>query len=471
MELQRYSDDPLNEDDIKHIALSCLKSFYKYYPRIGNTDVKLNQRATGEIIADGYLSFTQDDGSVFTATFEATSLQKREEVLFRVQNELLFWDSFTVSCFICLLLMIWEHLFVNNYWIPHYGISISILLIFALVGLVTGLAALVLRKRRRYRYIYAIEQFKRYFANDQWVALSERIFPDKADRHYEELRHQCVYNGFGLIIINDKGEAQVKVAPARTDTFQDRRKILQFFSSEELSKRIKSRLDQPKEGWRKYLPMPKSMVKFDPGKWKVSRFKRFYGYQIFISLVCLVMLSAVIFREYEREKTIEIRDPQAYREEMSNLQLYPYPFYGPDTIDILDTPYVRSIPFNPNVQPYPLDNSSFDRAGLIIISREGLFVEYSCERIYDTYTAKFAIDGGRFRSLDRAKQVIRRLNRRGVSASITWMGCFQGDSEYMVFIGEFFQSQAGAEAELSIAQRRVKQLGYAPALSVVELNY
>jgi hypothetical protein len=470
LELQKIPQGPFSEDDIKHIALSCLKSYYKYYPRKGNTEVKLNQRAEGDIIADGYLSFVQEDGSTFTATFEATSLKKRAEVLFRIQKELLFWDSLTVSCFICLLLTIWEHLFVNNYWIPHYGLGVSILVIILLIALIGGLVAFLLRKRRRYRYIYAIEQFKRYFAHDQWIAISDRIFPDKGDKHYEELRQQCVYNGFGLIIVNDKGEAHVKVAPARTDTFKDKRETLQFFSSEELSRRINLRISERK-GWQKYLPLPKSVVKFDASKLKVSRFKRFYGNQIFISLISLVLLSAVLFREYEKEKTIEIRDPQTYREEMMNLRLYPYPFYGPDTIDILDTPYVRSIPFNPGVEPYPLDNSSFDQAGLIILSREGLFIEYACERISDTYTSRFAIDGGRYRSLDRARQVIRRLNRRGVSASILWMGCFNEKNEYMVFIGQFFPNRSGAESELPVVSRRVRQLGYAPALSVVELNY
>jgi hypothetical protein len=205
LELQKIPQGPFSEDDIKHIALSCLKSYYKYYPRKGNTEVKLNQRAEGDIIADGYLSFVQEDGSTFTATFEATSLKKRAEVLFRIQKELLFWDSLTVSCFICLLLTIWEHLFVNNYWIPHYGLGVSILVIILLIALIGGLVAFLLRKRRRYRYIYAIEQFKRYFAHDQWIAISDRIFPDKGDKHYEELRQQCVYNGFGLIIVNDKG--------------------------------------------------------------------------------------------------------------------------------------------------------------------------------------------------------------------------------------------------------------------------
>lgn len=470
MELQKIPQDPLSEDEIKHITLSCLKSYYKYFPRKGNTEAKLNQRAEGDIIADGYLSFIQEDDSVFTATFEATSLNKRKEVLFRVQRELLIWDSLTVACFIGMLLMIWEHLFVNNYWIPHYGWYTSILVIILLILFMGGVIALLLRKRRRYRYIYAIEQFKRYFANDQWVAISERIFPDRSDKYYEELRQQCVYNGFGLILINYKGEAFVKVAPSRTDTFKDSRKMLQFFSTEELTKRVNLRIEQRK-AWQKYLPMPKSLTIFDPERLKLSRFKRFYGNQIFISIVSLVLLFSVLFREYEKEKAIEFVDPQAYRDEMANLSLYPYPFYGPDTIDILDTPYVRSIPFSPDVQPYPLNNSSFDRAGLIIMSREGLFIEYACERIYDVYTSKFAIDGGRYRSLDRARQVIRRLNRRGLSASILWMGCFEQENEYLVFIGQFFRSRIEAESALPVVRRRAGQLGYAPTLSIVELNY
>ncbi len=469
MELQKIPQGPLSEDEVKHIALSCLKAFYKYHPRKGQTEARLNQRAEGDIIADGYLSFEQEDGSIFSATFEATSLLKRDEVLFRVQKELLAWDSLTASSFICLILMIWEHLFVNNYWIPRYGWYASVALVALFIPILAFFLAIFLKSLRRYRYIYAIEQFKQYHTNDQWIVLSGRIFPDKSDKYYEELKQQCVYNGVGLIEINEKREPRIKIDPARNDLFKkEKRKMLQFSSSEELAKRIESK-NESRTGLMKYLPKPQ--ITFEPEKLKLTRFKRFYGYQLMISIICLVLLFTILFREYEKEKTYEVVDAADYREEMANLILYPYPFYGPDTIDILDTPYVRSIPFNKNVIAYDLEESTFAQPGLIVYSAEGLFVEYACERIYDIYKRKYAIDAGRYKSLDRARQVMGRLNRRGVSASILWMGCFNEESEYLLFIGQLYVTEVGAEVDIDVARRRVIQLGYVPELSISEINY
>ena len=51
----------------------------------------------------------------------------------------------------------------------------------------------------RYRYIYAVEQFKKYHADEQWVAIGEDVFENPNDKYLKELKKQCVYNGFGLI--------------------------------------------------------------------------------------------------------------------------------------------------------------------------------------------------------------------------------------------------------------------------------
>ncbi len=467
-ELQKIPQEPLSEDDIKHVALSCLRSFYKYYPRAGSTEVRLNQRAEGDIIADGYLSFTQEDGSSFTATFEATSLAKRKEVLFRLQKELLVLDSIAVASFLGMLAMVWEHLFANNYWVPRYGWYASVLITLAGLFLLAFFFFLILRVRRRYRYIYAIEQFKRYHANHQWIAVAERIFPDKEDKYYQELRHQCVYNGVGLIIVNEKGEPHIKAAPAQVDLFRERRKLLQFISTEEWSKRMRLDRERPK-GLMKYLP--KSPISFDPDKLKLTRFRRFYGYQVFIALVSLVILFAVLFREYEKEKNFTVVDREVHREEMAELRLYPYPFLGPDTIDILDTPYVRSIPFDRKAQPYDLDNSDFLQPGLIILSDEGLFEEYACETIHDLYLTKYALNAGTYSSLDRAKEVTRRLNRRGVTASVLWKGCFDQGNDYLVFLGQLYLDREQALTDLQEVRRKVRQLGYVPEVNVIKIEF
>ena len=61
-----------SENNIKKSALRFLKMYYKYRPRIGTTDVKVDQSTREGIIADGLLTFPQEDDKTFIASVEAT---------------------------------------------------------------------------------------------------------------------------------------------------------------------------------------------------------------------------------------------------------------------------------------------------------------------------------------------------------------------------------------------------------------
>ena len=56
----------------------------------------------------------------------------------------------------------------------------------------------------RYRSIFAIEQFKQYYADEQWVAIGKDTFSEEEDHFFQELKKQCVYNGFGLLSMDDE---------------------------------------------------------------------------------------------------------------------------------------------------------------------------------------------------------------------------------------------------------------------------
>mgnify|MGYP007059414263 FL=1 len=185
----------LTENNIKRAALSFLKSYYRYRPRAGDTQSSIDMRGEGGIIADGFLSFQKEDGQNFLATFEATSYNTKNEVIYKVERDLLFLDSFTFA-------LLGTAAFFTYAYIKDI-LTVKEIGLWATVGINLGLAvALFLFYRiifspwNRYRYIYAVEQFKKYHADEQWIALGEDVFANPEDPFLEELRKQCIQNGF-----------------------------------------------------------------------------------------------------------------------------------------------------------------------------------------------------------------------------------------------------------------------------------
>jgi len=87
-----------------------------------------------------------------------------------------------------------------------------------------------LNKWRKYRYIYAIQQFKQYAADEQWIAIAEDVFPSPIDPYLLELRQQCVFSGFGLAIVAEHAETRVLCAPTRLRLYGEGRKMIHWLT-------------------------------------------------------------------------------------------------------------------------------------------------------------------------------------------------------------------------------------------------
>ena len=77
---------------------------------------------------------------------------------------------------------------------------------------------------KRYRYIYAVEQFKRYHADEQWIAIGEDVFDEPTDPYLKELKDQCVINGFGLMMIDDNLDTHLLITPSRIEVFGEKKR-------------------------------------------------------------------------------------------------------------------------------------------------------------------------------------------------------------------------------------------------------
>ena len=215
----------ITEQDIRRLAIGRLRLYYKLRPRREWDGIEIVDKAHyyNNITIDARLTYVEPDGQRFIATVEASSLDKRAEVDFRLNYFRWLMESFVLALF----------LFGAGLLIAYFG-DVNALhhdmiggvwsLLFIAFLLLWGSAAFFLSIfNRRYRYIYAIEQFKQFYANDQWIAISSDIYPTHRGMRWRELQHQCMRYGFGLMQVEEDRKVRILIAPKRGDFFEGSR--------------------------------------------------------------------------------------------------------------------------------------------------------------------------------------------------------------------------------------------------------
>ncbi|MEZ4891783.1 MAG: hypothetical protein R2778_02065 [Saprospiraceae bacterium] len=179
----------LTEDEVKRRFIPFLKDFYKnrYQSDPAAIKVELDNVSAEGWVADGKLTFRKEDDSPFICTYEATSLDKIEEVKYRLNSPYFVWDSIafgTVAAAVLYFLFYQSRLpwLIGLKGSGNLGFVLGIFII----GFFTWYFSM--QNWRKYRYIFAIRQFKQYFADEQWIALAEDVFPAPQDPYYRELR-------------------------------------------------------------------------------------------------------------------------------------------------------------------------------------------------------------------------------------------------------------------------------------------
>ncbi len=224
-------NEGLSEEQVKRRFAAFLRAFYRdrFEPLPNSIETSLDNVGAGGIVADGIMRFRKSDGTPFTCAYEATSRDKAEEVKFALNLVYFLWDcaAFGMVCaaFACLVAFV-----ANLKWlISLHGIGIfGFLLGVGMIGFFAWY--FTLNKWRKYRYIYAIQQFKQYAADEQWIALAEDVFPSPIDPYLLELRQQCVFSGFGLAIVSLDAETRVLCAPTRLRIYGEGRKMIHWLT-------------------------------------------------------------------------------------------------------------------------------------------------------------------------------------------------------------------------------------------------
>jgi hypothetical protein len=452
--------EPLTENIIKKVTLRFFRNYYKFRLRYEDQPVtaKYDLEGVGGIVADGYYSFKKADGKPFTATFEATSRESRNEVIFRPQQKLLFWDGLAVTSvaavfFAGLNFQQQFHALDNTRLLERFGL----LAFFLVAGMVTFY--FIAKNFRRYRYIYAIEQFKKYTADEQWIALASDVFQNGNDKNFRELKNQCVFNGFGLLTIDENLDPKIVITPSRQDIFMGKRKKVEFLPQGKMNELVKG----TRFGlwWGLFGNALPDFLKRDTS---ILRFRRSYHSQMLISALSFVLLGVVFSRELQNPNFREV-EKQAYLDKIAKSKSNNLPeeekligdtvasFHQKKKADedgywlLKDTGSV-SRPAKteqaPVIEPEPTDE------GEVFVSRGGAeFFIPDCTRFYNFEGKKYIIQEGAYHSWDLTNSRLEVLYQAGYEPMAIPRSCFSDNATgFIIFLGMIYNSDVEAKNQV-----------------------
>lgn len=462
---------PLSEDTIKKVALAFLKGYYKYRPRgEGETIARLDMMAEGGIIADGHLTFKNEDGTPFLATFEATSYHTREEVKFHRQPVLRSMDAFAVGMVLSAILLGFLYAEKWPYFQQLGKYSTIVIFLFLVIALTMGVRVL-LGGLPRYRYVYAIDQFKQYYADQQWIALGEDVFPDPTDKNFRELKEQCVKQGYGLLIVESDMKAYLVVTPARPQPAAKNRRIVRFEDAQEWTRRRMEKL-KFQVGWKQYLPAPVLawITRFQLPDFSLGRYKRSYTNQLLIAGASLIVSSVMMYDLFRIPPILYAED--AYLKNLEALTKSGRPETGEY---LVDTPYIDQFHKTPQTQNPLADDrgpaSRPERVDSVRLAPRDLVPgldappppqekkrparvkppaidAYDCDRFYGVRGSRFLVLYDMVTEEALAKRKIDTIYDSGIEGGVIWMGCFETNSgEFAVFLGDLFSTPEEAYSQ------------------------
>jgi hypothetical protein len=462
----------LDEDSIKKAGIRFLKEYYKYRPRTGHTVTSLDQKTDDGIITDGMFSFVSEEGTPFLATLEATSFDSKNEVLYRRQEVLLNWDSAVYTAFLVVAFFTFSHYYdwvtINK---DGWLMSIFCLLCVAMGGFFIFKS--IIGGLQRYRYIYAIEQFKKYHADEQWIAIADDVFEENTDSYLKELKTQCVRNGFGLISVNKEEVGRHLITPSREEVFGKARANKHFHNRDQYAQYSKT--EKVRGYWNKVV----SKLIGKRSQNSTSRYQRSFTSQILLCLVALLILSGIFYKE-SLESPIAFVNEKKYEKELTEKAKEIKPETSDFVIDSAHVdhvgnkvkPYLEEVSqdvvdeddeqsWNAEIEKY-FDDPGERHSEIYISSEEGKFVSYDCERFLNYTGTKYLIQEGVYTNINEVRKQLIRLKNKGINANCLWTGCFNDQvTEFIIFIDFLFDDKKEAGLISKNLQRRFQlEKGY-----------
>lgn len=442
----------ITENIVKKVALRFFRSYYKNRLRDERfpIDAKYDLEAAGGIIADGYYAFTTSKGKRFVATFEATDSANIDEVLFKPQWKLMLWDGLAFSCMLVAAFSFLNYVYQFDQLAPG-KIPGRVGLVFLISSLILAGFVAIARQFVRYRYIYAVEQFKKYYADEQWIALAEDAFESTTEPAFKELKRQSIMNGIGLLSVDEQLEAKILITPSRYDLFQGKRKPLSFQSPGTALTTFKE------EGW--WTALGFRLPARANGKKSIYRYRKSFTTQLAITIAALFLTMIINLQEWKRAP-LQTIDKEHYRQDVAKSEsnkLAEQPEYLVDTL-----PGKVIAPKDEWFLPAINNTVAVDQKELAInISN------YPCERYNNFSTAQYLIEVSTIQSEKQAKTLAAEYARKGLDVTVLPWACFGTEHGYLIFTGYMYGSTN--EARIILNDLRSKHPEVAKKLKVREV--
>lgn len=423
--------------------LRFLKGHYKHRSRSGETYARIDMQGEGGIIADGYLKFTEGEEQSFLSTFEATSFESREELFYVPRNRKLNWDSwslallFTAACLIVAHSKKFYPVLEYNFFLTVIGggiITVAFYFIYKYLFRTFSIG--------RYRYIYAVEQFKKYFADEQWIAFGEDVFPNQDDKYFKELKRQCLKLGIGLIIVNRNLNCRFVATPSIENVSMGSRSNIQFQRSSSVQSRT-SKMFSSFGSMLSFWNNPSQTV-------DLFRFKKVPVHQFTMVSLSLVIIAGLLFYELINGPVRVISDQNAYNAELArkakNAKKETSYYIVDTSLEPGEFDVIRE-DAEKEVETILATRKSTD----IIISgaKKDALLFYDCAR-FENYSGKYYIiqDTVLF-SFEETVERINKLREYSMDATAIWRGCFRGyGTGYLIYFDQIFQDSTSKKAEL-----------------------
>lgn len=478
----------LTENTVKQIALGYLKSFYRLRKRAFNTVTLTgtDMRGADGLIADGFLHYSEEDGSVFTATFEATSQATRDEICYRPRLGHVLWDGMAFASLLSPTILAIVHIF-GEYPLAAENFYFRLFLLFLSIPLWVSIYFVLFRRLPRYRNIFAIEQFKQYKANDQWVAFGYDTFAGMRKKYRKELIRQCTRYGFGLIEITAQRLPKLIMAPSRAENFVPEQSVFNFLPKGEWKKRLESITLGPWQRIKKAIKERLQPVQNRYFRW----FPRTYYNQW--SLVTMGLLAMVFLIRIEYQQ-LPVLFPNESRYKKRVLAEHENQRPEPDFF-IVDAPIAGF--YDSTFVPYEVGINEEQFSGLIqteedveevisdtapplrILSAEPgeeVALYYTCDRYNGLYQTFYLLADSVYLQLSSARQRMAAFNDLGISATAVWPPCLGGTGRgFLVYLDEVLIDSTSAEllrdslqSQLDSTARPLRVLEFHPITNQVE---
>lgn len=520
----------LSEDGVKRAFVPFLRNFYKdrYAIQRGTEQTTFDNIAEEGYIADGKIQFIKNDDpdngqpELFTCTFEATSRDKVAEVCFRRNDAYLVWDSIAFASMFTAGFYVLSYAFRTQFLYSLGGVGNAGLVV-AVFMLFFSAWFFLVRGWKKYRYIYAVEQFKNYFADEQWIALAEDVFPSPRDPFLAELKNQCVFNGFGLAVVQADGQVRPLATPSRLGIYGKDRRMAHWLTRSSLFQNATQNMAAMRQKspdaltallnqlWRPFdyllvQPAKKAALRFFTGRaggWMsgYDRYMAVRGTQKLMTLLSVVVLAFFLRKTLSHKDIAYAEEDNNYAARLDRRLAEPNPEdylgYVDDAADDDGAPRPGGIakqapePIldadeDEDVQTINLSGGDEDEE---IGASEPEEAAATREEMPKNTTPKspqtpsaarrpastalpndvcalvrskrgWLVQDGSFADKPAAQKRLEALRQRGLNCTILWRGCLEkGGKGYIVCIGGLFSDEKNARAERINFQKALQRYG------------